>query len=132
MRGVETGRSVEDASSRSDGRSSNRVHFRVAPGSSIPSLPETTISRVASVVPRTRGTAIGSGAEGSGAVDLDDLTTQLNDIGFWLTPSYWQGYSPQGPGNRPWWTGGCGWDALCGGVSGWKMTDISIVASGTI
>ena len=77
-------------------------------------------------------TADGSGAEGSGAVDLDDLTTQLNDIGFWLTPSYWQGYSPQGPGNRPWWTGGCGWDALCGGVSGWKMTDISIVASGTI
>lgn len=77
-------------------------------------------------------TTSGSGAEGSGVVDLDDLTTQLNDVGFWLTPSYWQGYSPQGPGSSLWWTGSCGWDGLCGGEPGWRMTDISVVASGTI
>lgn len=77
-------------------------------------------------------TAGGSGAEGSGVVNLDDLTTQLNDVGFWITPSYWQGYSPQGPGSSPWWTNTCAWSSQCGGVPGWMMTDISVVASGTI
>ena len=71
--------------------------------------------------------------EGSGDIDSTDLTAQ-NAVGFWLTASYWQDYSPMGP-NNSWWTNSCPWEDVCGSgpdFPGWKLSNLSVVGTGTV
>jgi hypothetical protein len=68
----------------------------------------------------------GSGAEGSGTVDMNDLVTTMKN-GYWPVISFWQGYSPKGPGSTPWWNGSCGWGALCNNTSSyWSVSNIQV------
>jgi hypothetical protein len=73
-------------------------------------------------------TAVGSGAEGSELKKFADLIPTMND-GYWLLASFWQGYSPQGPGSKPWWNVKCKWGDLCN-TSGfyWGISDIVVTA----
>ena len=73
----------------------------------------------------------GSGAEGSGNLDMRELITSMNE-GYWIICSFWQGYSPTGPGSAPWWNGSCSWDALCGAGSVWSLHSISVEAEASI
>jgi hypothetical protein len=45
----------------------------------------------------------GPGAEGSGTINLQDLKDSMG-IGYWILVSFWQGYSPAGPGSSRWFT----------------------------
>jgi hypothetical protein len=68
----------------------------------------------------------GSGAQGSGAVDMTDLVTTMKN-GYWPVISFWQGYSPAGPGSAPWWNGSCQWGALCNNTSSyWSVSNIQV------
>jgi hypothetical protein len=58
-------------------------------------------------------TNVGSGAEGSGTLDLQDLNTTMQNDGYWVVVSFWQGYSPTGPGSSPWWNDSCSHGVLC-------------------
>ena len=74
----------------------------------------------------------GSGAEGSGALDMSDLTATMRK-GYWLICSFWQNYSPKGPGSSVWWNDSCHWDPLCGdGTGHWSIHDIVVDAEGTV
>ncbi len=64
------------------------------------------------------GSGVGTGAEGSGTVNMLNLTTSMAN-GYWLTLSLWQGYSPEGPGSAPWWNDSCGWGAECSASAGY-------------
>jgi hypothetical protein len=76
-------------------------------------------------------TANGSGAEGSGTLDLNDLITSMAN-GYWLELSFWQGYSPTGP-NGTWWNGSCSWGSLCNSSGQyWSITDIVVTADSEI
>jgi len=71
----------------------------------------------------------GNGAEGSGTVDLNDLVTTMNN-GYWLEISFWQGYSPEGPGTAKWWNGSCQWGALCNNTSSyWSVSNVQVTTS---
>ncbi len=67
------------------------------------------------------------GAEGSDVLDMSELAKSM-EVGWWLTPSYWQGYSPKGPGSAPWWTDKCSWDNLCGSNGKWKLSNVKVTA----
>jgi hypothetical protein len=71
-------------------------------------------------------TGDGYGANGSQTPDLSDLVTTMQN-GYWIEISFWQGYSPEGPGNSPWWNGSDGWGALCNNTgSYWNIRDIQV------
>jgi len=73
----------------------------------------------------------GSGAQGSGTVDMTDLVTTMQN-GYWPVISFWQGYSPTGPGSAPWWNGSCAWGALCNNTSSyWSVSNIQVTTSAT-
>lgn len=72
--------------------------------------------------------SMGTGAEGSKTVDMNDLVTSMA-TGYWLELSFWQGYSPSGPGSSPWWTGSCSWGDLCNTNGAyWGISNISVTA----
>ena len=69
------------------------------------------------------------GAEGSGSVNMADLTASMKN-GYWPVISFWQGYSPTGPGSAPWWNGSCQWGALCNNTSSyWSISNIQVTTS---
>jgi hypothetical protein len=71
----------------------------------------------------------GSGAQGSGTVDMTDLVTTMKN-GYWPVISFWQGYSPTGPSTAPWWNGSCQWGALCNNTSSyWSVSNIQITTA---
>ena len=74
-------------------------------------------------------TTDGRGAEGSKELDYKDLTKTMSEDGYWLVLSFWQGYSPAGPGSSPWWNGTCPWGSLCN-TSGsyWGISEIIVTA----
>ena len=73
----------------------------------------------------------GSGAQGSGTVDMNDLVTTMQN-GYWPVISFWQGYSPTGPGSAPWWNGSCQWGALCNNSSSyWSVSNIQVTTATT-
>jgi azurin len=75
---------------------------------------------------------IGSGAEGSGTVDMTLLTTSMKN-GYWLNLAFWQGYSPTGPGSAPWWNNSCSWGALCNSTGAyWSISNIQVTADSVI
>jgi hypothetical protein len=51
-------------------------------------------------------------------------------VGWWITPSYWEGYSPKGPSATPWFTGNCYNDNVCN--AGWKLLNVKVVAESEI
>jgi hypothetical protein len=51
-------------------------------------------------------------------------------VGWWITPSYWEGYSPKGPGSSPWFTGECYSDSVCD--AGWTLSNVVVVAESQI
>jgi hypothetical protein len=70
-----------------------------------------------------------AGAEGSGSLDMTDLTTSMKN-GYWPVISFWQGYSPTGPSSAPWWNGSCSWGALCNNTSSyWSVSNIQVTTS---
>jgi len=71
----------------------------------------------------------GAGAQGSGTVDMSDLVATMKN-GYWPVISFWQGYSPTGPGSAPWWNGSCQWGALCNNTSSyWSISNIQVTTS---
>jgi len=74
--------------------------------------------------------ATGTGAQGSGTVNMNDLTTSMAN-GYWLELSFWQGYSPAGPGSAPWWNNTCAWGSLCNSAgSYWSISNVVVTADG--
>jgi len=72
-----------------------------------------------------------AGAEGSGSLDMTDLTTSMKN-GYWPVISFWQGYSPTGPSSAPWWNGSCQWGALCNNTSSyWSVSNIQVTTANT-
>jgi hypothetical protein len=77
-------------------------------------------------------TADGTGAQGSGTVNLQDMVTSMA-TGYWLDLSFWQGYSPTGPGSSPWWNGSCAWGSLCNSNGQyWGINNIVVTADSEI
>ena len=64
------------------------------------------------------------GADGT-TIDMSSLKSTMA-VGWWFTPSYWEGYSPKGPGATPWFTGNCYSDQLC--LAGWKLSNVKVTA----
>jgi hypothetical protein len=64
------------------------------------------------------------GADGT-TVDMSSLKSSM-EKGWWITPSYWEGYSPKGPSSTPWFTGNCYSDQLCD--AGWKLLNVKVTA----
>ena len=64
------------------------------------------------------------GADGT-TVDMSTLKSSM-EKGWWITPSYWEGYSPKGPSSTPWFTGNCYSDQLCD--AGWKLLNVKVTA----
>ena len=61
-------------------------------------------------------------------VDMKSLKTSM-EVGWWITPSYWEGYSPKGPGNLPWFIGQCYSDALCkNNDNAWVLSNVKVTA----
>jgi hypothetical protein len=72
-----------------------------------------------------------AGAEGSGSLDMTDLTTSMKN-GYWPVISFWQGYSPTGPSSAPWWNGSCSWGSLCSNTSSyWSVSNIQVTTANT-
>jgi hypothetical protein len=87
--------------------------------------------------------SVGDGAEGSAKLNYQDLKRTMGDgtedgtnpkreNGYWILVSFWQGYSPVGPGSSKWYndTGGpCGHGNLCGAFDRyWAISDIEVTA----
>jgi hypothetical protein len=71
----------------------------------------------------------GTGAQGSGTVDMADLVATMKN-GYWPVISFWQGYSPTGPSTAPWWNGSCQWGALCNNNSSyWSVSNIQVTTA---
>jgi hypothetical protein len=68
------------------------------------------------------------GADGT-TIDMSSLKSTMS-VGWWITPSYWEGYSPKGPGSTPWFTGNCYGDSVCD--AGWKLLNVVVVAESQI
>jgi hypothetical protein len=68
------------------------------------------------------------GADGT-TMDMSSLKSTM-EVGWWITPSYWEGYSPKGPYNSPWFTGNCYNDNLC--EAGWKLSNVKVIAESQI
>ena len=75
-----------------------------------------------------------NGAEGSTTITSGALKESM-ETGWWFTPSYWEGYSPKGPGSNPWFTGNdskgdCYQDKLCDGA--YKISNVKVTAESQI
>lgn len=69
----------------------------------------------------------GKGCDNS-EVNMSKLKTSMA-IGWWITPSYWQGYSPKGPGTNPWFIGSCYSDQLCkNNDKAWVLSNVKVTA----
>ena len=68
------------------------------------------------------------GADGT-TINMSSLKSSMS-VGWWITPSYWEGYSPKGPYNSPWFTGDCYNDKLCN--AGWELSNVVVVAESQI
>ena len=68
------------------------------------------------------------GADGT-TIDMSSLKSSMS-VGWWITPSYWEGYSPKGPYDSPWFTGDCYNDKLCN--AGWKLSNVVVTAESQI
>ena len=69
----------------------------------------------------------GKGADNSG-VDMSSLKASM-EIGWWITPSYWEGYSPKGPSASPWFIGDCYSDQLCkNNDNAWVISNVKVIA----
>ena len=89
-----------------------------------------SVSQISSVV--IYDSTAGPGAEGSGTLNMSDLIATMSK-GYWIVCSFWQGYSPKGPGSSVWWNDSCKWDSLCGqGTGFWSIHDITVDAEGTV
>ena len=62
-------------------------------------------------------------------IDMSSLKSTMS-VGWWITPSFWEGYSPKGPGNNPWFTGSCYSDNVCD--AGWVLSNVVVVAESQI
>jgi len=75
-------------------------------------------------------TTAGSGAPGSGTIDMANLATSMAN-GYWLAISFWQGYSPLGI-NNSWYNNAnppCPWGNLCNNNgSYWSISNIRVIA----
>lgn len=73
----------------------------------------------------------GKGADNSD-VDMSLLKSSM-EIGWWLTPSYWEGYSPKGPSTNPWFVGNCYGDQLCkNNDNAWVLSNVKVIAESNI
>lgn len=62
------------------------------------------------------------------SVDMSTLASSM-EVGWWITPSYWEGYSPKGPGAFPWFIGDCYGDQLCkNNNSAWILSNVKVIA----
>lgn len=69
----------------------------------------------------------GTGADNSD-VDMTLLKSSM-EVGWWITPSYWEGYSPKGPGAAPWFIGDCYSDQLCkNNDNAWVISNVKVTA----
>ena len=62
-------------------------------------------------------------------IDMSSLKSTMS-VGWWITPSFWEGYSPKGPGDEPWFTGSCYSDNVCD--AGWTLSNVVVVAESQI
>ena len=61
-------------------------------------------------------------------VDMSTLKSSM-EVGWWITPSYWEGYSPKGPGTLPWFVGNCYSDQLCkNNDKAWVLSIVKVTA----
>ena len=72
---------------------------------------------------------LNNGGADSTTIDMSSLKSTMS-VGWWITPSYWEGYSPKGPYNSPWFTGDCYNDKLCN--AGWKLSNVVVTAESQI
>ena len=69
----------------------------------------------------------GKGADNSD-IDMTLLKSSM-EIGWWITPGYWEGYSPKGPGASPWFIGDCYSDQLCkNNDNAWVISNVRVTA----
>jgi hypothetical protein len=69
----------------------------------------------------------GKGADNSD-IDMTLLKSSM-EVGWWITPSYWEGYSPKGPGAVPWFIGDCYSDQLCkNNDNAWILSNVKVIA----
>ena len=69
----------------------------------------------------------GKGADNSN-IDMTLLKSSM-EIGWWITPGYWEGYSPKGPGDNPWFIGSCYSDQLCkNNDNAWVLSNVKVTA----
>ena len=72
---------------------------------------------------------LNNGGADNTTVDMSLLKDTMS-IGWWITPSYWEWYSPKGPNNSPLFTGDCYSDSLCN--AGWTISNVVVTAESTI
>jgi hypothetical protein len=69
----------------------------------------------------------GKGADNSD-IDMTLLKSSM-EVGWWITPGYWEGYSPKGPGDNPWFIGNCYSDQLCkNNDKAWVISNVKVIA----
>jgi hypothetical protein len=69
----------------------------------------------------------GKGADNSD-IDMTLLKSSM-EVGWWITPSYWEGYSPKGPGAALWFIGDCYSDQLCkNNDNAWILSNVKVIA----
>ena len=69
----------------------------------------------------------GKGADNSN-IDMTLLKSSM-EVGWWITPGYWEGYSPKGPGDNPWFIGNCYSDQLCkNNDNAWVLSNVKVTA----
>ena len=69
----------------------------------------------------------GKGSDNSD-VDMASLKASM-EVGWWITPSYWEGYSPKGPSKLPWFVGDCYSDQLCkNNDNAWVISNVKVTA----
>ena len=69
----------------------------------------------------------GKGADNSN-IDMTLLKSSM-EVGWWITPGYWEGYSPKGPGDNPWFIGNCYSDQLCkNNDKAWVLSNVKVTA----
>ena len=69
----------------------------------------------------------GKGADNSN-IDVTLLKSSM-EVGWWITPGYWEGYSPKGPGDNPWFIGNCYSDQLCkNNDKAWVLSNVKVTA----
>ena len=72
---------------------------------------------------------LNNGGSDNTSMDMSSLQSTMS-VGWWITPSYWEGYSPKGPGDTPWFTGECYSDSVCN--AGWVLSNVKVVAESII